>query len=151
VVSFDDYSNPLNTTNYQWFIDNAPIQSQQLALVPGTYCTSSCNNYLQAYFDYADGKNLSQDGTSLNCNLSHGARGITGIYDGCRVWIVIGFLAGEDALGGTVYHGELNQALSGPIHTAWSAKLHTPVRPELANQLTRKQVIQTMLPILLGN
>jgi hypothetical protein len=151
VVSFDDYTKPFNTTVYQWFIDHAPTNSQQLALVPGTYCTSSCNNNLQAYFDYAEAKNLSQDKTKLNCKLSLGARGITGIYDGCRVWAVIGFLAGEDALGGTVYHGELNPTQSTTIQNAWRAQLHKPLRPELVHQLTRKQVIQTLLPTLLGN
>ncbi|MDB6105244.1 MAG: hypothetical protein JWO52_5243 [Gammaproteobacteria bacterium] len=152
VISVDDYRTPFRPNGrpngspnvqsyYAWFINNPATLYQQLALVPGTFYQSGVDdpqtqaNYLQGYFDYANSKNQ-------NCNLSLGSAGRTWNFDGCRVWIVMGWLAGNYTdPNGNLYVGELDPS-SGPITTAWRQE----ARP------TRAQILQNVvLPVVLGN
>ena len=147
VVSTDWYDADFSTIQqfYSVIAANRPKPDQQLALIPGVY--SAPNNqlqYLQGYFSYADSMNQS-------CNLPLGARGVTGYFDGCPVWVVLGWLSYSFAQGNTEYVGMLdpNSVLSGLIATNWEAELALPLRPGLAHQRSRAQVIQPALQLLL--
>jgi hypothetical protein len=123
---YDTQFSPAVQSYYDWFSGHPAKASQQLALVPGTYYLipkvsppgpdpqddpDSQASILQGYFDYANKLNQ-------NCNLSLGPRGHTWNFDGCRVWIVMGWLAGNTTNGTGEYVGELDPR-SGPIRAAW--------------------------------
>ena len=125
-----------------------PKPDQQLALVPGTFHRTGNDSplnavqsasLLQGYFDYANNANQS-------CNLPLGSRGITGIFDGCPVWIVMGWLA-NTVTDGQTYFGELDPT-SAPIAAAWRAEVALPLRPDLIKP-TPAQMFSTILPVLL--
>lgn len=145
VVSYDDYSQPFDSNiegDYQWLLANPQIPQQQIALLPGTFCTNGAcaqASYLQGYFNYANTENQS-------CNLPIGPRGRTGSFDGCPVWIVMGWLSGTSSANGTTYTGELDSDL---IYQPWRAEVSLPLSPALAHQVTRQQMLQTFLPLLL--
>lgn len=152
VISLDYYHVDFDTAvrpYYDNIITNATTspgyQSQQLALFPGTFVqpgddATAQENLLSGYFSYATTQNQS-------CNVSLGSRGITGSYDGCRVWIVMGYLSGNTGN----YTGMLDSTLATTIAQAWRDEKTMPVRPDLLNQLTPSQVIPDVLPLLLGN
>jgi hypothetical protein len=154
VISIDRYGVPFSPTveiYYDWFAVHPATPHQQLALIPGTFhrtgddspqSAATSASYLQAYFDYANNANQS-------CNLSLGSRGVTGNYDRCRVWIVLGFLTGDFTQDGDLYMGEQDPA-SAPIATTWRAELALPLRPGLAHQPTAVQMLSTILPPLLN-
>ena len=97
---------------------------------------------LQLYLNYANNMNQS-------CNLDLGPRGATGIYDRCLVWIVMGYLAGDDGSGNV---GLLDPRVHGDqLDVAWHQELALPLRPGLARQLTPEQILQTILPRLSDN
>ena len=153
VISVDAYNEPFSTVlgYYTWLIQpqNQPTPYQQLALVPGTFCTDhGCaqqNSNLPNYFSQANTWNQT-------CNLSLGPRGRTDSYDGCRVWIVMGWLASQSyVLDNTTYYGELNNIEAASIYTAWRAEIQVPLRPDLAHQRTRSEILQTLLHRYLNN
>ncbi|MFC4313669.1 hypothetical protein ACFPN2_31640 [Steroidobacter flavus] len=95
VVSIDDYQGaffdevePL----YYYLKTNAPTNYQQRGLVPlvgskvapGTPTPATAAGWLPAFFEYAAYENRS-------CNLPLGPTGVTGLFDGCPVWIVSGW------------------------------------------------------------
>jgi hypothetical protein len=92
VVSLDHYERNFSelADEYAWFVFAMP--QQQLALVPGTHyriggdSPSQAAARLQGYFDYANRMNQ-------QCDIGFGRVGLTGNYDGCRVWIVAGWSA----------------------------------------------------------
>jgi hypothetical protein len=144
VISVDHYRTPFYRTAlnpnvqayYDWFIAHPATPQQQLALVPGTFFVPGTDDpatqasYLQGYFDYANSMNS-------NCNLSLGTRGSTFNFDGCRVWIVMGWLAGNY----DVYVGLLDPR-SAVIANTWRKE----ARP------TRAQILQdVILPVLQGD
>jgi hypothetical protein len=153
VIAVDHYGTPFSPdvqSYYDWFIAHPATPHQQLALIPGTYylipnvspaspdpqdSPDTQASFLQGYFDYANSMNQ-------NCNLSLGSRGRTWSFDGCRVWIVMGWLGGNyfsKDVG--QYVGELDPR-AGPITTAWRKE----VRP------TKAQILQNVvLPVVLGN
>jgi hypothetical protein len=147
VISFDWYSNfpgfqsfdatikPVLTT----LLSSAPKTDQQLALTPGVF-SAPANQlpYLADYFNYANSMNQS-------CNLPLGSRGVTGIYDGCTIWAVLGFLAGNTSEGSTQYLGMLDPN-SAAIATAWQNELALPLGPGLVRQRTR--ALQPALQLL---
>lgn len=143
VISMDNYNGYFAdnlATDYQWLIDNAATPYQQLALIPGTFCSNDdCSRamYLQGYFDYANLNNQS-------CNLSLGPRGVTGYYDGCRVWIVMGWLSGID----NSDNGELYET---QISTPWRAEVALPLSPILANRPVPAKIALTILTNYLSN
>jgi len=151
VISFDVYLQPFSAlwSDYQWLIDNHAKDDQQLALIPGTFyypesaadepgAVSTQAGLLKKYFDYADYQNQS-------CDLPWGSRGRTGSFDGCRVWIVMGWLAGNFFGDGHLHVGE-----QGPpeIASFWNAKRALPLRPDLAHQVTRGQLVPTILSVM---
>jgi hypothetical protein len=103
VVSMDMYYNDFNTRvrrRYEFLYTHRPTDHQQLALVipvftAGTPPSSRFSPQTAAqgvarltqYLAYAARKNRS-------CRLPLGPTGITGIYDGCPVWAVAGFIGG---------------------------------------------------------
>lgn len=123
---------------------------QQLALVPGTFFRSGVDmqatqaSHLQGFFDYANTMNQ-------NCDLPLGTRGGTGYFDGCRVWMVMGWLAGN-YLAEHDYRGE-EDPTSSAITGVWRAEQLVPVRADLARplQLERGKMVQALLPLLLNN
>ena len=156
VISVDNYDVDFSPTvnNYYVWLTN-PIHSvsasQQIALLPPTHLKIGITdpttqaNVVQHYFDYANTQNQS-------CNLNLGPRGKTGSYDGCRVWIVLGFLAGDATVNGVEYAGMLDPRVQNTqLDTAWHQELNLPLRPGLANQLTPGQILETILPRLSDN
>jgi hypothetical protein len=151
VVSLDSYYqsfSPNVKSYYDWLAAHRATPQQQLALIPGTFYRSGISpstqaSYLQGFFDYANNANQS-------CNRSLGSRGVTGSFDGCPVWIVMGWLAGNYTdTGGTTYIGELDSR-SQAIATAWRQEVALPLRSDLAHQLTPGQIVSAILPLLLN-
>jgi hypothetical protein len=106
--------------DYDWLISENP--QQQIALVPGTHYRetgdrpSQAAARLQGYFAYAN--NLNEQ-----CNIGLGRVGRTGNYDGCRVWVVTGWLAQPVYREAShAFYGLLSESAS-PIRDAWSSQL----------------------------
>jgi hypothetical protein len=146
VISLDDYGKeftPGLRTPYEWFATHPATPQQQVALVPGTFYRDGTDNptqqatYLAGYFSYANEKTLS-------CNRPLGPRGVTGSYDGCLVWMVMGWLADNFTDNGTTYVGELDPR-AAPISNAWRQEIAIPVRPGLSYERTRQQIVSTLL------
>jgi len=122
VVSLDKYEVDFSDLQdeYDWFISAMP--QQQIALVPGTHyrvggdSPQQAADRLQGYFNYANDKNQ-------QCDIGLGRVGRTGSYDGCRVWMVVGWLA-EPVVSshGTAYRGWLSSE-NYPIRNAWNSQL----------------------------
>ena len=128
VISTDWYGQHwVADTTIQAFYDvvaqNRATPHQQVALVPGVYSSGpfgSQQQYLQDYFTYANTSNQ-------NCNLPLGPQGVTGIFDGCPVWLVMGYLSGSGDGHGSV--GILMPA-SENIKAAWETEVaYTRVTP----------------------
>lgn len=133
VISVDIYYKSFATNvkpYYDWLETNRAKPDQQLALIPGTHIRSGIDNpavqasYLPGFFDYANNANLS-------CDLPLGGRGRTGFFDGCPVWIVLGWLGNNYAEGGVQYIGERDSP-SAAIADVWRARVAVPLRPDLA-------------------
>jgi hypothetical protein len=123
---------------YDFLVANPAKPDQQLALVPGVFSSPVHQGPLLAgYFGYAD--NMNQ-----NCNLPLGSRGVTGFFDGCPVWVVLGWLPYNYQDGNTLYVGMLDPR-SASIAAAWEGELELPLRPGLAHQRTRGQALQPAL------
>jgi len=147
VISFDDYYKNFSElrTPYEWFATYPATPQQQMALVPGTFYKDGKDNptqqsqYLQGYFAYAEEKNHS-------CNRPLGPRGVTGSYDGCLVWMVLGWLSNKftDTGNGTTYVGELEPGAE-EIARVWRQEVALPVRGGLSYELTRQQIVSTLL------
>ena len=158
VISLDAYWRPFYTdpnsgldyvqAYYDWIVAHRATPHQQLALIPGTFyqqgdvplvqrIPSFQASYIQGYFDYANDANRS-------CNLSLGSRGVTGSFDGCPVWMVLGWLAGNYTDGSVTYIGELDPS-SAPIASVWRQEVALPLRPGLAHQLSRAQIIGSLI------
>jgi hypothetical protein len=140
VISADWYDAYFSTIQpfYDVLAAHPAKPEQQLALVPGVFSAPNDQlRYLQDYFAYADTKNQT-------CNLPRGTLGFTGIYDGCLVWIVLGWEAGNLQLGNTLYRGLLDPA-SEQIALAWEAEVARlpPQRRE------RAKLLQPILQMLL--
>jgi hypothetical protein len=146
VISTDWYDAdfPVVDSFYAAVAVSPPKPDQQFALIPGVY--SAPNNqlsHLKSYFDSANFANQT-------CNLPLGDRGITGIFDGCPVWVVMGWLSADyfEPRNNTEYIGMLDPA-STPIRSAWEAELALPLAPALAHQRSPAQMIQPMVQLLL--
>jgi hypothetical protein len=127
VVSLDAYGGRFEDvawSHYEWLQANRATAYQQLALVPGTFYREGVDNqqvqasYLPGYFAYADSLNES-------CDLPAGRVGVTGLWDGCAIWIVAGWSGATHHLGKDVYRGALDPAATA-ISAAWRDKLAYP-------------------------
>jgi len=132
---------------YDWLVLRRSKPDQQVALIPGTFHIRGKDkpavqaSYLKGYFDYANRMNR-------NCNLPLGSRGQTGSFDGCPVWMVMGWLSHNHTEGGLEYVGERDPR-SAAIARVWRAQVAVPLRSDLANQRQRSELAQTSLPPLL--
>jgi hypothetical protein len=139
VVSEDDYNVDFggNPEAFYANILTAPATDyQQVALVPGVFSTPTDQlSYLQGYFDYANSENQA-------CNLPLGPRGLTGSFDGCPVWIVLGYPANNS--GG--YTGPVDS--NSDVATAWHQEIALPLSPNLAHQLPPGWSIPFQLPLM---
>jgi len=118
---------------YRWLETHRSKPEQQLALIPGTFYREGVDDpatpasYLRGYFDYASKANR-------RCDLPLGERATTGSFDGCRVWIVLGWLAHTHSEGGISYIG-VRSPTAAPITNAWRTQLDMPLRPGLATPI----------------
>jgi hypothetical protein len=64
--------------------------------------------------------------------------------------MVLGFAADTFTQDGTTYVGETDSR-AATISAVWRQEIALPIRPDLAHQLTRGQILQTVLPVLLNN
>jgi hypothetical protein len=144
VISLDDYwksFSPEVQTDYNWIANHRATPYQQMALVPGTFYRSGTDSqdtqagYIPAYFNYANNVNLS-------CDLPIAPRGLTGIFDGCLIWMVLGFDAVSFVQQGVTYIGEQD---APEIARVWQREVASPVRSDLAHQRTRKQIVSSVL------
>jgi hypothetical protein len=127
VVSLDAYGGRFEDvawSYYEWLLENRATAHQQLALVPGTFYREGVDNqqvqasYLSSYFAYANSLNES-------CDLPAGRVGVTGLWDGCPIWIVAGWSGATHRLGKHVYRGALDPAATA-ISAAWREELARP-------------------------
>lgn len=135
---------------YDWLVTRRAKPDQQVALIPGTFYRLGVKDdqknqagYLQEYFDYANASNEN------GCNLPLGERGATGHFDGCPVWIVMGWLAQNHPEGDLVYIGERDPT-SWQIANAWQTQVAIPLRGDFAHQLTPAQISSAWLPLILS-
>jgi len=154
VISVDRYEVDFDANlkpYYGWWSANPAKPDQQMALIAGTFYRAGqpANqpggvlqqaSLLQHYFDYADTMNHS-------CDLPLGSRGRTGTFDGCPVWIVLGWQAEDSSQGGTTYVG-LRNSNAAPIATAWETQRAKLLRRDLAYQLTKVKIVPLLLPML---
>ena len=139
VISEDYYSiGSVGVSPFYSIVAAFPAKpDQQLALFPGVFSAPQDQaQWLSTYFDYAN--NLNQ-----TCNLPLGSRGITGISDGCPVWIVMGWLSG-DYQGNTLYRGLLDPS-SATLAAIWRAAVALPLAPGLAHQRTPAQIVMPIV------
>jgi hypothetical protein len=132
VISVDVYGKrfkPHLKRYYDWLDSHRARPDQQLALIPGTFYRLGKDKpttqaaYLRGYFDYANRANR-------RCDLPNGSRGVTGNFDGCRVWIVLGWLGPNYVEAGYTYVGA-RDARAAPIANAWRTELALPLRTDL--------------------
>lgn len=146
VISLDIYHKPfapdIKAYYDQWLAFPAKPE-QQVALIPGTFFRLNRDNpatqasYLQGFFDYANDANQ-------NCNLPYGERGVTGSFDGCRVWMVMGWLSDNYF----EYIG-MSDPRSAPIAAAWRTRRALPLNPDLANQVPPADLVPALVtPVL---
>jgi hypothetical protein len=145
VISFDQYYDFFDSSvepAYVWLADHRATPQQQLALIPGTFYRPGKDDparqaaILQGYFAYAEIENQS-------CNLPLGPRGVTGSFDGCLVWMVLGW-SGDNPTD-TTYVGEQDPRLATTVAAAWRAEVATTVRRGLSYELTRPQIVASLI------
>jgi hypothetical protein len=95
VISMDFYSTQFYDGLYQfyWDLSQSPATPhQQLALIPGVFsATPSQLPYLPSYIGPGEYPSYANQ----TCNLPLGPQGVTGFYDGCLVWVVMGWMTGD--------------------------------------------------------
>jgi hypothetical protein len=130
---------------YDWILAHRAYAGQQIALVPGVFVRilerrtgpvrlddpNSQTALLAGFFNYAATMNQS-------CSLPLGATGFTGVFDGCLVWLVIGY-PGESWTENpktetpTQWLGEFDpNPVLQPIQAAWRSELSIPIRRNVA-------------------
>jgi hypothetical protein len=139
VISVDVYRKSFSSglkRYYGWLAAHRAKPDQQLALIPGTFYRQGKDkpttqaSHLRGYFDYANNANR-------KCNLPLGTRGLTASFDGCPVWIVLGWLAHNHTEGGIEHVGERDKR-SAPIAKIWQSQRALPLRPDLARAAVKQ-------------
>lgn len=131
---------------YDWLVAHRAYAGQQIALVPGVFVRflerrtgpvrledpNSQAALLPGFFNYAKTMNQS-------CDLPLGTTGVTGAFDRCIIWLVIGF-PGENfkenpkAEEPIQWLGEFDpNPLLQPIQAAWRSELSIPIRRNVAD------------------
>jgi hypothetical protein len=152
VISVDIYTRPFGTyvqPYYDWLKTHRAKPEQQMALVPATHHHPNDSVALRlniafdldSYFSYANDANQS-------CDLPLGSVWRTGIFDGCRVWMVMGWLAGiQEGDDDGTFIG-LRASGSELIANEWKTELAQPLRSDLARELAPKQLLPALSPLL---
>jgi len=144
VISLDGYGQSFRQDLYEGLMGNPAKPSQQVAFVPGTFYAPKQDDqadYLPEYFRAADYYNQQY-------SLPLGDLRWTGTADGCPVWMVLGWLAGNWNDGkGTQYYGMFDPS-AGRVADIWRREVAVPLRADLSHSVTRGQVIQAILPVL---
>jgi hypothetical protein len=123
VISIDYYEGPFDQIegDYYWLKTHAPTNYQQLGLVPfvgnrtgqNAISPATAASWLFAYYEYAAYHNQT-------CDLPLGPTGVTGLFDGCRVWAITGWPGVDYSL---VYPTQtyvgFYDPTSAPIRDAW--------------------------------
>jgi hypothetical protein len=119
---------------------------QQVALIPGVYSASSQVSNVNGFFAYADDTNRTQ-----GCHLPPGNPGLTGFFDGCPVWMVVGWLADSATVGDNTYVGMLDPSdyFSLLIRTMWQGEVFVPLAPNLVRAVPPGKLIQPALELIL--
>lgn len=136
---------------YDWIVSHRASSSQQIAVLPGTFVRFDANHkqlddpqkqadLLAGFFSYAMTLNQS-------CILPRESVGTTGRFDGCLVWVVMGFPGTNFQGGVSLWCGELESnpgvpervqcpvsEVTAPIRRVWHA--------EFANTLVAQQGVQ---------
>jgi hypothetical protein len=154
VVSLDKYGVPFSDIedDYNWFVGHPDWSKQQLALVPATaydtagsllgdiFRATDAADRLGAYFAYADGMNE-------QCDMGLGRMGGTGSYDGCRVWVVAGWMSEPEFAQHGGWRGLLKwDDPAEDIRATWAAELSRPRR--LAGHTLSEAEISAVLQVL---
>jgi hypothetical protein len=123
VISIDYYEGPFDQVqgDYHWLRTHAPTNHQQLGMVPFVGSRTGVNpvapataaSWLFAYYEYAAYLNQT-------CNLMLGPKGVTGLFDGCPVWAIVGWPGVDYPIPyeNQTYIGFLDPT-SAPIRDAW--------------------------------
>ena len=152
VISVDSYYSPFTNPNngndyvqkyYDFLVPRRATPYQQIALIPGTFYRNGRDNqnnqasFIPAFFDYANNANQT-------CNLPLPSRGVTGSFDGCLVWMVLGFAADTFNQNGNEYVCELDPRAT-VIRQVWEAEVALPERRDSSIELTRQQIVSTLM------
>ena len=145
VISIDYYSAEFYDSLYDFYYDvaqNPETPHQQQALIPGVFSAPTDQlDYLYGYISTVPGGGYAYS-ANQTCNLPLGRQGITGIYDGCPVWIVMGWMTGnfEGYVG-------ITEKSSQSILAYWQTQVAlTPVTPK---QQARAKKLPPILQLLL--
>jgi hypothetical protein len=129
VISVDLYTGDFNgglLPYYTFLIGSRVTSAQQIALVPGDFADPSLPaGMLADYFNYANQANEA-------CNLSVGGAGITGSFDGCLVWDVLGFQAStlfNNPAVGDAWKNEASYTIQTSVQPAAAAAITSVVYP----------------------
>lgn len=127
VVSMDIYFvnfQPALSERYQFLYEHRPTPYQQLALVPGVFTGGHDSNHNQngaqaaarllGFFEYAASMNQ-------HCDLPLGPTGITGSYDGCPLWMIVGFTGGVAPVSDAPGYLPIDNPASILVFDAWQA------------------------------
>jgi hypothetical protein len=126
VVSLDIYHRLFDDVSvyYEYLIDHPATPYQQLAFIPGTF-TDQQQNAVRAKTFLADFL-FAADLYNAHCDLPLGPTGVTGMYDGCRVWMVAGWIGGVQSPGDAPGIHPIDHPDSRILFDYWQAQAAIP-------------------------
>jgi hypothetical protein len=109
-------------THFRVLKSHTVVIGDDVIISPGGYVDTPLQMALRlpAYFSYANDKNVS-------CNRPLGERGVTGNFDGCRVWVVAGYTWQSPEDGDYRYIG-YSHPESLFIRQTWGSSFALPLR-----------------------